>query len=139
MQASYRQKCKFMPEAVCCCLQICNFGFPTPSLQSLVRAAGRPDWESIQDIDVPPFQHSLSRAIHEASFDALLASATHPRSKALALSTAIRHAGDWLNVVPSSTLGLHLQDREFRLCLQYWPLCCRPFWGSSCGLWGKCR
>ena len=78
MQASYRQKCKFTPEAVCCCLQICNFGFPTPSLQSLVRAAGRPDWESIQDIDVPPFQQSLSRAIHETSFDALLASATHP-------------------------------------------------------------
>ena len=24
MQASYRQKCKFTPEAVCCC---CNFGF----------------------------------------------------------------------------------------------------------------
>ena len=30
------------------------------------------------------------------------------------------HAGDWLNVVPSSTLGLHLHDHEFRLCLQYW-------------------
>ena len=27
MQASYRQKCKFTPEAVCCCLQTCNFGF----------------------------------------------------------------------------------------------------------------
>ena len=24
MQASYRQKCKFTPEAVCCCLQPCN-------------------------------------------------------------------------------------------------------------------
>ena len=23
-------------------------------------------------------------------------------------------------MVPSSTLGLHLQDKEFRLCLQYW-------------------
>ena len=22
----YRQKCKFTPEAVCCCLQTCNFG-----------------------------------------------------------------------------------------------------------------
>ena len=28
--------------------------------------------------------------------------------------------GDWLNVVPSPSLGLHLHDREFRLCLQYW-------------------
>ena len=27
MQASYRQKRKFMPRAVCCCLQTCNRGF----------------------------------------------------------------------------------------------------------------
>ena len=47
-------------------------------------------------------------------------SAPNVRSKALALSSAIRHAGDWLNVVPSSALGLHLLDREFRFCLQYW-------------------
>ncbi len=25
-----------------------------------------------------------------------------------------------LNVIPSPTLGLHLQDREFRSCLCYW-------------------
>ena len=37
-----------------------------------------------------------------------------------ALSSAIHHAADWLNVVPSPALGLHLQDREFRFCLQYW-------------------
>ena len=37
-----------------------------------------------------------------------------------ALSTAIPHAGDWLNVVPSRALGLHLQDWEFRVSLQYW-------------------
>ena len=42
------------------------------------------------------------------------------RSRALALSSSIRHAGDWLNVIPSSALGLHLHDREFRPCLQYW-------------------
>ena len=33
---------------------------------------------------------------------------------------AIPHAGDWLNVVPSQALGLHLQDWEFRVSLQYW-------------------
>ena len=38
----------------------------------------------------------------------------------MALSCAIPHAGDWLNVVPSAALGLHLSDQEFRLCLQYW-------------------
>ena len=40
--------------------------------------------------------------------------------KALAQSSAIRHAGDWLNVIPSSALGLHMFDQEFRLCLRYW-------------------
>ena len=25
-----------------------------------------------------------------------------------------------VNVVPSPALGLHMQDREFRFCLQYW-------------------
>ena len=42
------------------------------------------------------------------------------RSKALVLSTAIPHAADWLNFIPSHALGLHLHDWEFRLCLQYW-------------------
>ena len=64
------------------------------SLQSLARDACRPDWESIQDIDVPLSQHSLSRAIDEASFADLLATASNPRSKALALSTSIRHASN---------------------------------------------
>ena len=36
------------------------------------------------------------------------------------LSSAIHHAGDWLNVIPSPSLGLHLHDREFCFCLQYW-------------------
>ena len=74
----------------------------------------------IQDIDVPLSQHSLSRAIDEAFFADLLATAANPRSNALALSTSIRHAGDWLNVVPSSALDLHLLDREYLVCLQYW-------------------
>ena len=42
------------------------------------------------------------------------------RTKALALSTAIPHDGDWLHVVPSTSLGLHLHDWEFCLCLWYW-------------------
>ena len=40
--------------------------------------------------------------------------------KTLALSSAIPHAGDWLNVIPSLALGLHLYDQEFCQCLQYW-------------------
>ena len=56
----------------------------------------------------------------DANYHRLLTFAPDTRSKALALSTALPHAGDWLNVIPSSSLGLHLQDREFRVCLDYW-------------------
>ena len=38
----------------------------------------------------------------------------------IALSSGLPHAGDWLNVVPSSPLGLHIHDKEFRSCLCYW-------------------
>ena len=87
---------------------------------SLAEAAGKPEWLSVEDIDLPICQHPLSRAIDEACFSALVDSAPDVRSKALALSSAIKHAGDWLNVVPSPALGLHFQDQEFRLCLLYW-------------------
>ena len=70
----------------------------TEVIGSLARAA---DWVSTQDIDVPPTQHCLSRAIDEASFDALLASAPNTRFKALALSSAIRHAGDCSSILSS--------------------------------------
>ena len=90
------------------------------AISALALAAGRPEWCSSLEIDVPLHQRHLSHAIDEASYSALLAQAPDARSRALALSSSIRHAGDWLNVIPSSALGLHLQDREFRLCLQYW-------------------
>ena len=90
------------------------------AISALALAAGRPEWCSSLEIDVPLHQRHLSHAIDEASYSALLAQAPDARSRALALSSSIRHAGDWFNVIPSSALGLHLQDREFRLCLQYW-------------------
>ena len=90
------------------------------SISSLADAAERPDWTSLEDIDTPLRQRPLSYCIDEAVYNHLLAAAPNTRSRALALSTSLPHAGDWLNVVPSSTLGLHLQDKEFRLCLQYW-------------------
>ena len=60
------------------------------------------------------------------------------RTKSLLLSTSIPHAGGWLSVIPSSNLGLHFLDSEFRLSLRYWlglplanvsvscPVCSRP-------------
>ena len=87
------------------------------SLSCLAEAASRPEWLTIQEIDVPLRQHSLCRSVDIASYHHLLSEAPDSRCRALALSSAISHAGDWLNVVPSSTLGLHLHDLEFRLCL----------------------
>ena len=92
----------------------------TSSVSALAEAAKRPEWGSIEDIDVPLRQRALSNCIDEASLNLLLTSAPDLHTKALANSTALPHAGDWLNVVPSKALGLHLQDWEFRLCVQYW-------------------
>ena len=39
------------------------------------------------------------------------------RSHALAQSSSITHAGDWLSVIPSRALRLHMLDQEFRICL----------------------
>ena len=90
------------------------------AISALARAAARPEWVSIESVDVPLRCHSLSRSVNEACFSLLLERAPDVRSKALALSSAISHARDWLNVVPSSALGLHLLDCEFQLCLRYW-------------------
>ena len=89
------------------------------SIAALALAAGRPEWTSLDEIDVPLRQRPLSHSIDEAIFDHL-ATTTNVRHRALVLSTSLPHAGDWLSVVPSPALGLHLQDKEFRLCLDYW-------------------
>ena len=91
-----------------------------PAVKALATTAARSDWQNIDDIDVPLRQRSLSHSIDEASFQNLLSSAPTIRSQALAYSSSLPHAGDWLNVVPSTPLGLHLQDREFQCCLRYW-------------------
>ena len=103
-------------------------------------AAKMPDWVSVEDIDVPLCQRPLSQKIDEASYCSLLSSAPDTRSRALALSSSIPHAGDWLNVVPSSALGLHLHDREFRLCVDYWLGLKMSDGESKCPLCaGECR
>ena len=90
------------------------------ALADLSAASRRGEWISTEGVDVPLQQRHLSRAIDQAVFDELCSTAPDTRLKALALSSSISHAGDWLNVIPSSALGLHLHDWEFRLCLQYW-------------------
>ena len=90
------------------------------ALSSLAEAAGSPGWTTLEKIDVPLHQRSLSRVIDLACFEKLCCDAPDTRSKALTLSSSILHAGDWLNTIPSKSLGLHLHDHEFRSCLRYW-------------------
>ena len=61
-------------------------------------------------------QRSLSAAIDQATFSSLLSQAPNTRSRALALSSAIPHAGDWLSVVPSRQLGTLLRSGVLFLC-----------------------
>ena len=90
------------------------------AINALAKSVARPDWISVESIDVPLRSHSLFHSIDDACFSFLEESSPDVHSKAFALSSALPHAGDWLNVVPCSTLGLHLMDCEFCLCLKYW-------------------
>ena len=90
------------------------------AVAALATSTSRPDWQLLEDIDVPLQQHSLSLAIDEAAYQRLLSSAPSSHDHALAHSSVLPHAGDWLNGVPSTALGLHLHDQEFRCCLRYW-------------------
>ena len=91
-----------------------------PTVVALATVAARPDWLCLEDIDIPLHQHHLSNAVDEAIYHQLISSSPSTHSQALALSSSLPHAGNWLNVVPSTSLGLHLQDCEFRCCLRYW-------------------
>ena len=44
----------------------------------------------------------------------------------MVLSTALPHAGDWLNGVPSADLGLHLHDQESLLQPEVLAGCASP-------------
>ena len=57
----------------------------TPALLYLAKAAGREDWTSIEAVDVPLSRRQLSKAIDQAVFDELLATAPDTRSKVLTL------------------------------------------------------
>ena len=115
-----------------------NLPLALPSaISSLAKSARMTTWCSLEDIDVPLQQKSLSRLIDEVCFNTLVESAPDVRSRALALSSSLPHVGDWLNVTPSPALELCLLDQDFRLCLKYWLGVRMADDVSSCSACGK--
>ena len=86
----------------------------------LSSSAERPDWSSIEEINISLIQKPLSEAIDKALYARLLESAASPRDRGLLRSTALPKAGVWLTAMPSPVLGLHLRDTDCRNSLRYW-------------------
>ena len=103
--------------------------------------------------DVPLYQLSQSTAIDEALFQHLLLTAPSTRSQAHL--SALHHAGDWLNGVPSTTLEwvFTFRTRSFAfsytllawsastllLLLPWMPQYSWSFWWLPGWLWGQWR
>ena len=101
-----------------------------PSLRRKAKLSGSP-----LAAYIPLHQRHLSNAVDEAIYHQLISSSPSTCLRTLALSSSLPHAGDWLNMVPSTSLGLHLQDCEFRCCLRYWlgvPLHNNPYTCPEC-------
>ena len=64
-------------------------------------------------------QKQLSLKIDEKDHEKLLDDTESSREKARLHSVQLAHSGDWLNVVPSPSLGLQLHPPEFRVCVLY--------------------
>ena len=64
----------------------------------------------------------------QANFEALLSTATEPRSRARLLAAATSESGSWLNAVPASSLGLRMDDDVVRIAvgLHLGAPLCRP-------------
>ena len=66
-----------------------------------------------------PTQKKLSDAIEEMQFNSLLNSCSLA-DKARLLSVSSPHTSAWISVVPSSSLGLHLDPNEFQTAVKWW-------------------
>ena len=94
--------------------QVVPPSYTTAAFSLFHSVTGLTDISSFDDFNCPVSQKSLSRLVDQNAFDGLLSLSSDDRSMALLLSTSIP------GVIPSSNLGLHFLDAEFRLCLRYW-------------------
>jgi hypothetical protein len=89
------------------------------SLARLRQWSGRDNWLTLENVDVPLTQHSLSQAIDSNLQEQLISSLSSAREKARFHSVSDSHSGDWLKVVPSPSLGLALSSAEFKFASLY--------------------
>ena len=67
----------------------------------------------------PITQKVLSGRVEEQLFKSLLESSS-PANKARLLSVSAPHAASWLSVIPSVSLGLHLEPNEYQVAMRWW-------------------
>ena len=92
-----------------------------------------PTWIMLMFLYVNVSFHILLMRLSTSAFSPL---PLLPRARPLVLSSVLPNTGDWLNVVPSTPLGLHLTNCEFRCCLHYWfgvPLHSNSYPCPECG------
>ena len=95
----------------------------SPSSKCLASAAHRPNYTTLDLVDVPLHQYFLSLAIDYASFGRLVRDSPKTHSKAFALSTTIQHSGTGSSRLGTSALfailarSSYARRRLYLLCL----------------------
>ena len=84
----------------------------------LQRFTGNASFTSEELLPPDSNQHSLSHEI-DSNFGKILLSKASARDSARLHSLSLPHAGDWLDAVPSPSLGLHLDTRSFGVAIGY--------------------
>jgi len=90
----------------------------TEALADVCGRSGRSP-ESVMDGMASISQRELSQAVDKTHFDALI-KRSPVTDRARLRSVSARGASAWLGVIPSSTLGLAFNPREFTVLLRFW-------------------
>ena len=89
----------------------------SPAVAAFATAAARPDWQCLDDIDVPPAPAlSLPRHRRGLTPESPLIYPLHP----LPSSCPVLKFASCRRLAQCDAVTLHLHDREFRRCLRYW-------------------
>ena len=118
----------------------CSSRFAASGNSHLIQAVARfnelvPPSDAItvtSQVATPPRQRSLSTKLDLFDFQLLLDQSSLA-DKACLLSVSAPHAAEWLSVIPSVGLGLHLDPDECRTALKWW-LGIETAHGSNCAL-----